>query len=115
MVKRIVTGAHYGLRDWLMQRITAIVMAVYTVIFLVEFYMVSPVTYESWRGIFAQGWMRFATFLFLVSIFLHAWVGMRDILMDYIKPAGIRFTLLMVVMLALVGYCGWAVQVLWSI
>jgi len=115
MVKRIVTGAHYGLRDWVMQRVTAIIMAVYTPVFLIALSCASPLTYESWKNLFAQGWMRLATFLFLVSVFLHAWVGMRDILMDYVKPAGIRFALQMLVMVALVGYCGWAVQVLWRI
>jgi succinate dehydrogenase / fumarate reductase membrane anchor subunit len=115
MVKRIVTGAHYGLRDWVMQRVTAVVMAVYTPLFLFALCCEMPLTYESWRSLFAQGWMRFATFLFLVSVFLHAWVGIRDILMDYIKPAGIRFTLEMLVILALVGYGGWAVQTLWRL
>jgi len=115
MVNRIITGAHYGLREWLMQRITAVVMAVYTPLFLFALCSASPVTYESWKSLFAQGWMRFATFLFLVSVFLHAWVGVRDILMDYIKPAGIRFALQMLVIVALIGYCGWAVQILWRI
>jgi succinate dehydrogenase / fumarate reductase membrane anchor subunit len=115
MVKRIVTGAHYGLRDWLMQRITAVVMALYTPLFLIALYCASPVTYESWKGLFAQGWMRFATFLFLVSLFLHAWVGVRDILMDYVKPAGLRFALQMLVLVLLVGFGGWAVQILWRI
>ena len=115
MVERVVTGAHYGLRDWLMQRITAVVMAVYTPLFLMALSGAMPLTYESWKGLFAQGGMRFATFLFLVSVFLHAWVGMRDILMDYVKPAGIRFALQMLVVVALIGYCGWAVQILWRV
>jgi succinate dehydrogenase / fumarate reductase membrane anchor subunit len=59
--------------------------------------------------------MRFATLLFVVSVLLHAWVGMRDILMDYVKPTGVRLALHVVVMCLLVGYAGWAVQILWRI
>jgi succinate dehydrogenase membrane anchor subunit len=115
MVKRIVTGAHYGLRDWLMQRVTAVIMAVYTLVFLAALSCITPVTYDSWRNLFAQGWMRIATFLFLVSAFLHAWVGMRDILMDYVKPVGIRLFLETLVIIALVGCGGLAVQTLWRL
>jgi succinate dehydrogenase / fumarate reductase membrane anchor subunit len=57
--------------------------------------------------------MRFATLLFVVSVLLHAWVGMRDILMDYVKPTGWRLALQIVVVLVLVGAAGWAVEILW--
>lgn len=113
MVDRIVVGAHYGLRDWLAQRITAAIMAVYTVIVLVVLIGGTPISYAVWKDLFAQGWMRVATLLFAASLCWHAWVGMRDILMDYVKPAGARLTLEIVVLLVLAGYLGWAVQILW--
>ena len=59
--------------------------------------------------------MKLATFLFLVSLFLHAWIGMRDILMDYIKPTGVRLGLRDRSAVALVAYAGWALQILWSV
>ncbi len=59
--------------------------------------------------------MRIATFLFLVSLFLHAWVGVRDILMDYIKPVGLRLALEALVIVVLVGFGGYAVQALWRL
>ena len=113
MVNRIVVGARYGLRDWLVQRISAIVMALYTVVFIVALAAAKPVDYGQWKALFAQGWMRLATLLFFVSLLLHAWVGMRDILMDYIKPTGWRLALEIVVILVLVGAAGWAVEILW--
>ena len=58
--------------------------------------------------------MKLATFLFLVSVVLHAWVGMRDILMDYVKPTGWRLAAEVVVAVALVAYTGWSLQILWS-
>lgn len=115
MVNRIVVGAHYGLRDWLGQRITAVVMAIYTLIFAASALSMPGMTYENWRGLFSGGFMRFATFLFFACLFYHAWVGVRDIFMDYIKPTGVRLLLHSFVMLALIGYLGWAAQILWRL
>jgi succinate dehydrogenase / fumarate reductase membrane anchor subunit len=113
MVNRIVVGAHYGLRGWLVQRMSAVVMAVYAVLFALALWAGRPVDHAAWKALFGQGWMRFATLLFFASLFLHAWVGMRDILMDYIKPTGLRLALEVAVILLLVGCAGWAVQILW--
>jgi succinate dehydrogenase / fumarate reductase membrane anchor subunit len=113
VVERIVTGARYGLRDWLAQRITAAIMAVYTVILLVVLIGGVPLSYAVWKDLFAQGWMRVATLLFAASLAWHAWVGMRDILMDYVKPAGARLTLEVGVLLMIAGYLAWTIQILW--
>jgi succinate dehydrogenase / fumarate reductase membrane anchor subunit len=59
--------------------------------------------------------MRIATIVFFISLFWHAWVGVRDILMDYVKPTGLRLGLEIAVLLVLVGYAVWAVQILWSL
>jgi succinate dehydrogenase / fumarate reductase membrane anchor subunit len=111
-VKRLVVGAHYGLRDWLAQRITAAIMAIYTVMMFVVFLRQPPSTYAAWKDLFAQGWMRIATLLFAVSLAWHAWVGVRDILMDYVKPDGLRLALQVLTLLTLAVYVGWAVQIL---
>ena len=112
MVKRIIVGAHYGTRDWLAQRITAAIMAVYTLLALAI--MPSRASsYEAWKALFAQGWMRIATLLFLASLAWHAWVGVRDILMDYIKPDGLRLTMQVGTLLLLAVYVGWTIQILW--
>jgi succinate dehydrogenase / fumarate reductase membrane anchor subunit len=115
MVKRVVVGAHYGLRDWLVQRVSAVVMAVYTVLLAVVLVAAPPLDYADWKALFAHQWMRFATLLFFLSLFLHAWVGMRDILMDYVHPTGLRLALQVAVVLSLVFYAVWTVQVLWSV
>jgi len=113
VVERIVVGARYGLRDWLAQRITAVIMAVYTVVVLVSLVGGRPITYAVWKDLFAQGWMRVATLLFAASFAWHAWVGMRDILMDYVKPTGVRLALEVAVLLVLASYLGWTIQILW--
>jgi succinate dehydrogenase / fumarate reductase membrane anchor subunit len=114
MVTRVVVGAHYGLKDWLAQRITAVVMAVYTVVMAVLL-LACDGGYAGWRGLMANGFVRFLTFIFIVSLCYHAWVGVRDIWMDYVKPAAIRLTLHVLTLLALVGYAGWAAQIIWRL
>ena len=89
-MKRVVVGAHYGLRDWLAQRITAVLMAVYSVVLVFIVLAEAPLRYEAWRDLFSKGWMRVATLLFGVSLAWHMWVGVRDIIMDYVKPDGVR-------------------------
>lgn len=113
MVNRIVVGAHYGLRSWLVQRMSAVVMALYTLLFLAAVLVARPADHATWRALFAHGWMRVATLVFFVSLFLHAWVGVRDILMDYVKPTGLRLGLEVAVIVALVALGGWAVDILW--
>ncbi len=114
MVDRVVTGAHYGLRDWLAQRVTALVIAAYAILFVGALLVFAPSTYEDWRALFAPQWMRLASFVFFVSLFWHAWIGVRDILMDYVKSAGVRLGLQIVTILLIFAYMAWAVQILWS-
>ena len=70
-------------------------------------------TYESWKGLFTLGGMRVATLLFVLSLAWHAWVGVRDILMDSVKPDGARLTLQVLVLLLLAVYLGWPGHILW--
>ncbi|MBA4213535.1 MAG: succinate dehydrogenase, hydrophobic membrane anchor protein [Polaromonas sp.] len=114
--KRVVTGAHYGLRDWLAQRITAAIMALFTLILLVQvLFSKGPMGYTSWAGIFSAQWMKALTFAVFLALTYHVWVGMRDIWMDYVKPAGIRLVLHVFNMVWLLSCLGWAVQVLWRL
>ncbi len=115
MINRVVTGAHYGLRDWLAQRITAIVMALYTLLFVGLLLAAPKIDYDAWRQLFSPGWMKLATLLFLLSLYLHAWIGVRNIFMDYIKHSGVRLALYVLVIAALIACAGWSVQILWSI
>lgn len=116
MVKhsRTVTGAHYGLRDWLVQRATAVLMIIYTVLLASLIIIQSPQDYMAWQSIFKNQWMRIATFLFLMSLYWHAWIGIRNILMDYVKPTAIRLVLQVLVILSLLFYLVWTAEILWS-
>ena len=113
--KRLVVGAHYGLRDWLSQRATAVVMALFTIVLLLQLLLGGKLGYDRWAQIFSSQWMKVLTFVTLVSLAWHAWVGMRDVWMDYIKPVGVRLALQVATIAWLVGCLGWAVQVLWRL
>jgi succinate dehydrogenase / fumarate reductase membrane anchor subunit len=114
--KRIVVGAHYGLRDWLSQRVTAALMALFTVIVLAQIiFSRGPIGYDKWAGIFAAQWMKVLTFTVIVALLWHVWIGMRDVFMDYIQPVGIRLALQIFTIVWLTACAGWAVQVLWRL
>lgn len=132
--KRVVVGAHYGMRDWLSQRVTGVIMALFTVALLVQFLLpayardlsgerlrdsagafVRLTGYDKWAGIFSTQWMKVLTFVVIVSLAYHAWVGMRDVWMDYVKQAGMRLVMQVFTICWLVGCIGWAIQVLWRL
>ncbi|MFY7940463.1 MAG: succinate dehydrogenase, hydrophobic membrane anchor protein [Burkholderiaceae bacterium] len=113
--KRIVVGAHYGLRDWLSQRITATLMALFTVVVIVQILLPGEMGYDKWAGIFASQWMKVLTFVVIIALLMHVWVGMRDVWMDYVKPLAIRLALEVFTIVWLVGCAGWAIQVLWRL
>jgi succinate dehydrogenase / fumarate reductase membrane anchor subunit len=113
--KRIVVGAHYGLRDWLSQRVTAALMVLFTLVLGVQLLLPGPLGYDRWAGIFAAQWMKMLTFTVILALAYHAWVGIRDILMDYVKPVGVRLALQVASIVWLVACAGWAVQVLWRL
>lgn len=114
--KRLVVGAHYGLSDWLSQRFTGALMAVFTLVVLIQVLVnKGPMGYDKWAGIFASQWMKVLTFTVIIALAWHAWVGVRNIWMDYVKPVGVKLVLNTLTLIWLVGCAGWAVQVLWRL
>ncbi len=114
--KRVVVGAHYGLRDWMAQRLTAALMALFTLLVLVQvIFTRGEIGYDHWAGIFSPQWMKALTFTIFLALSYHVWVGMRNIWMDYIKPVGLRLALHLFTIVWLLSCLGWAVQVLWRL
>jgi succinate dehydrogenase / fumarate reductase membrane anchor subunit len=113
--KRLVVGAHYGLRDWLAQRVTAVVMAAYLIVFGACAVFVLPPGYEAWAGLSAPLWMKVATLVVILALVYHAWVGMREIFMDYVKPTWIRLSAYVLTILWLAACAVWSVQILWRV
>ncbi|NQW58856.1 MAG: succinate dehydrogenase, hydrophobic membrane anchor protein [Polynucleobacter sp.] len=113
--KRLVVGAHYGLTEWLLQRVTAVIMAVYALLLLVVYFIFGNPSYEGWSSLFANQFMKILTLLTFFSLFYHAWVGIRDIWMDYIPATGVRLVLQTLTVLWLVGCLAYSAQILWRV
>ena len=113
MVDRKLTGAHYGLRDWAMQRATAVLMLIYTVA-LIVFLLALPGDYAAWQAFIGQTWVKVFTQISFIALFLHAWVGIRNLWMDYIKPFGLRLFLQVATIVWLAGCMVYSVKVIWG-
>ena len=118
--KRLVVGAHYGTLDFIVQRCTAVIMAVYTLILFFGFLFSSEMNFEAWQhlftfhlGVLPVGQL-LATLAFF-SVAWHAWIGVRDIWMDYVTSAGLRLFLQTLTVLWLVGSIVYFAKVLWSL
>jgi len=84
-----------GIRAWLLQRLTAIYIAIYALSLMGWISYQLPLSYDVWLNFISHPVILIATVIFYLSLFIHAWVGIRDILIDYAKPSGVRFILLM--------------------
>lgn len=113
--KKVVNIAHFGFRDWIAQRVSAIVLALYTSFFICAIIILRNDGYPGWSYLFQNIWMKIASSIAVLSLCYHAWVGIRDIWMDYIKPVRIRLSLQVFSILWLVG-CGlWALLILFRV
>lgn len=115
MVTRLAGGARYGTRDWLAQRATAVYMLVFLLLAFAFFLIRPPAGYADWQVFMSRTPVRIATLLFWLSVLVHNWVGMRNVLMDYIKSTGLRLALHSAVILILTALFFWAVQILWRL
>ena len=113
--KRLVVGAHYGIGGFLGQRLTAIVLTLYVVILALRIVFGGRGGYDNWAALFAPTWFKILTLVAWTAVAYHAWIGVRDIWMDYIKPASVRLALQTLTVLWLVACTLWAVQILWSV
>ena len=108
-------GAHYGVGAWLLQRLTAVVMAGYTVFAVLALVLHRPLNYAAWKSIFGEMWFQVGTVLFVAALLYHAWVGMRDILMDYVRATGPRLMAQFAVAFVLLVYLVWTVGIVWGL
>ncbi len=110
-----VTGAHSGTGTWLLQRGTAVVMALTVPWLTWRLAAAAPLDYATWRALFAPLWMRLVVLLFTVTLALHACVGMRDILMDYVRLLGLRLAAYLIVMVTRAACVTAMAAVLWGV
>lgn len=105
----------YGLRAWLWQRLSSIYMALYLAATGVYFLFQSPGSHEEWRAWMSHPMVALATAVFFWALLIHAWVGARDVLLDYVDPLPLRLALLCVLGLMLIGSGVWLLKILYSL
>jgi len=113
--KRLVVGAHYGVGGFLAQRLTAVILALYTLVLFALLLSTRDFSYDGWARLFVPLWMKVATLVAIFALLYHAWIGVKDIWMDYVKPAGIRLALQTGTALWLLFCAVWSVQILWRV
>lgn len=114
MVKSVTGLSGSGIKDWVLQRLSAVILGVY-VIFLTAYVLShSPLDYATWQGLFAHSAMKIFSLLAVISLIAHAWVGMWTIFTDYVTCAYARGTLQVLMVLAFFVCLVWSIQILWS-
>lgn len=103
-----------GFHDWVVQRVTAVLIAVYTLFLLGYIAFHHPLSYSLWHGLFSHVGMKIATLIVAVSVIWHAWIGLWTVFTDYVKNGPTRLLLEVLVIIALVGYLVWCIDALWG-
>lgn len=106
-------GAHTGTGTWLVQRASAVVLALALPGLALYVLVALPLDFTDWQALFAPLWLRVLMLLTAAALALHAWVGMRDIFMDYVPSTGLRLALYLAVIVTLAGSVTWLAAVLW--
>jgi succinate dehydrogenase / fumarate reductase membrane anchor subunit len=109
MVIELLTRRYPGMRAWLMQRLTGLVMAIYSVMLVARAFNIKPHDYTSWLVFFDPWWLRIASLLFWICLTIHAWLGIRDVLKDYVPNVQVRSMMLNMVVMLLWLYLAWAI------
>lgn len=105
-------SAHSGTGEWLLQRLTALYIAGFSLYVLLRLMLAPLGTFDAWRAWFAAGAVRVAFGLFVLSLLLHAWSGMRNVYMDYLRPLWLRFLVSFATALGLLALGLWAARLL---
>jgi succinate dehydrogenase / fumarate reductase membrane anchor subunit len=122
MVTSVTNFSRSGLYDWMAQRVSAVILAIYT-LFLLGYVVLHPnMSFEQWHGLYSNGWMRIFSLLALVSVGVHAWVGMWTISTDYLTTMAlgkgattVRFLFQAFCGVAMFAFFVWGVQILWGV
>ena len=108
----MTSSASLGLKAWLMQRFTAVYIGLFLVFLVVRFLTAPLHSYQEWIAWIAHPFVNAALAVFIVALLLHAWVGLRDVVMDYVKPLGLRIALFAGLIIGLAGCAMWSLRLL---
>ena len=112
MVGKIVVGAGFGFKGWLLQRVSAFLILTYILYAVVMLLYFQPSSYSDWVGFFSSTVTKYLTLLAFLATFYHAWVGSKDIIMDYVKPTLIKLSLYITIITIFSFYLIWITDIL---
>lgn len=115
MVGNITSLTNNGLRDWLIQRVTAIVLGVYFTFFIVYFVSHPNLSFQEWHRVFECMVIKVMTVIAMLSIVLHGWIGIWTVTTDYVRHSLFRLTLQMFVALFFIAAFIWVLAIVWSV
>lgn len=104
-----------GLRTWLWQRLTSIYIALFLLVAVIWFLLTDDLGYGEWRAVMADPVVNIATALFVPALLFHVGIGIRDILIDYVHPLGLRFFVMVVMVVILLALGIWSMMILMSV
>ncbi|MCJ8322086.1 MAG: succinate dehydrogenase, hydrophobic membrane anchor protein [Colwellia sp.] len=115
MVSNAATVGRNGVHDFILIRASAIILVLYT-LFLTGFFITTPeVTFDIWHGLFSLMAVKVFTLLALLSLVVHAWIGIWQVLSDYIKPAFLRGSLQFLFSVTLLAYLAAGFITVWGV
>ena len=112
MVKIATAIGATGLQDWLLQRVSAVILLAYIITLLVC--MGGQWNYAHWQMLFQTAWFQIFSTIAVLSLVVHAWIGIWTVSTDYIKPLAARLTVQIAIILYLLGNFIWGVWIIWS-
>ena len=115
MVTSVTSYSGNGLKDWILQRATAVFLAFYIVFLLLYCMLHKNLSYGQWHGLFSLLSMKIFSLLAIINLVIHAWIGIWTVLTDYIKCAVLSLCFYAAVVLALLVYLIWAIEILWGV
>ena len=102
-----------GVVEWLIQRITALMLGVYAIFIVAFWWMHAPMTFSDWQALWSHTSMRWASLLVMVALLWHAWIGLWTVLTDYVKPRNVRLALLIAIVALMLLQLVWLICILW--
>lgn len=115
MVMQTSTLGRNGVQDFILIRCSAVILAAYT-LFIIGFFLITPeLTYTVWAGFWACLFTKVFSLIALLALLAHAWIGLWQVLTDYVKPALMRGLLQFVLNVVILAMVGSGVFILWGV
>ncbi len=114
MVTNVSSAPNRGVREWLIQRVSSIVIAAYFLFLLFYIVFTPGIDFYDWQAIFQLTWMRIFSTIFLLMLALHAWLGVWTVITDYLRNSTVRFWSQIIVIFVLLSCFIWGIQILWG-